>query len=104
VCHGQWVEVSKVKEEQARGQSHDEGDAGEDGIGQVRDGEDGRRSQRGEMCAVDETAEAAKEEVLQQKLLDEGPEGVSPVAFEECDGAGHGVQRLEVARWNDADG
>lgn len=93
---GQGVEVSVAKEEQACGQAEGEGDHSEDRAGQVRDGEDGCGGERGEAGAGQKTAETAEEEVLQEKLLDEGPEGVSPVAFEEGDGAVHGMQGVEV--------
>jgi hypothetical protein len=87
VRDGKWNDVAVVEEEQAGEEAPKERDGREDGIGQVRGGEE---HGGGERCDVrlrwDEDEEAAEEDVLQENLLDERPESIAPVARDEVRG------------------
>lgn len=70
----------------------------------MRGGEDGGRTEDSEARIGDEAKEPAEEEVLEEDLLSEGPEGVSPVAFEKGERAAEGMKRVEADGEGDGDG
>ena len=81
---GERDDVAVVEEEQAGDEAPDERDGREDGVGQMREGEERGGGERGEVrLRRDEDEKAAEEDVLQENLLDEGPERVAPVARDE---------------------
>ena len=71
-----------------------ERDGREDGVGQMRGGEEQGGGERGDVwLRRDEDEKAPEEDVLQKDLLDEGPERVAPVARDEMRCV---VQRVQV--------
>lgn len=70
----------------------------------MRSGEDGGRGEDSETRAGDEAKEPSEEEVLEEDLLGEGPEGVSPVAFEKGERSAERVKRVETDRKGDGEG
>ena len=81
VRDGERNDVAVVEEEQAGEESPEQRDGREDGVGQMRRSEEHGCGERGEVrLRWDEDEKAAEEDVLQEDLLDEGPESVAPVA------------------------
>lgn len=64
VRDGEGIEVAIAKEEEAGGESPDEGDDGEDGVGQVGEREGKACGEGGETGTGDEALKAREEEVL----------------------------------------
>lgn len=70
----------------------------------MREREQGRGYGYGGGSGGQQAQEAQKEEVLQEKLLEEGPDGVAPVALEEDAGACELLQGVKLGGDGDGDG
>ena len=80
VREGERVKVTVMEKELAGRETPDEGDYSQDGVGQMGEREDDRGRQRGGALASRQAQQALEEEVLQQDLLEECPEGVAEIA------------------------
>lgn len=98
------VDVSILKEEEASEDSPDQGNGSEDGIGDMRDGEDsGCGDDRGSF-ARQQTQKAEQEIALQDELLHERPDDVGPTVLEDGCGTVEWMQRVVPTRYEDGNG
>ena len=72
------VEIAVAKKKQAGGESPEQCDDGEDGVGQMSDAEEPDGDRNRAAAAGHDAQQAEQDEALEEKLLDEGPYGVSP--------------------------
>jgi len=70
----------------------------------VREGEHGGGGEDGGGGGAGEMEEAEEEEVLEEELLETGPDGVSPVTFDEAGGGVGLVEGVEAGGDEDGDG
>ena len=94
VADGGDVDVAVVQKDQAGGASPEQRKRREDWIGQVRAGEERGGGEQGDDGPPNEPQQAQQEEVEEQELLQEGPDGVGPVALGELDWSGRRVECL----------
>lgn len=91
------VQIAVVQEEQAGNEPPDQRHRGQDGAGHVGEREDGCGGERGERGPPRQKPQKTyQEDVLQEELLEERPEGISPVALEKGEWRGRGMQGVEV--------
>src|SRR5579859_1322959 len=81
----QGIEVAIAKKDEAGGDAPDQGDRREDGIGQMREREEGGSCERGGGGCWEHARHAGKEETLHEELLDEGPQRIGPIGLKKQD-------------------
>jgi len=100
VGDGQRVEIAEMEKEQAGHQAPDEGHGRQNGVRQVRKSEDTCRHDDCELPAGEKPQQARQEEILEQKLLRKGPDGIAPEALNEFNGTMRRAQGVK-SRGND---
>ena len=98
------IDVSVMKEEEAGEDSPDEGNWGEDWIGDMCDGEDSGCSDDRGCPARQQTQKTEQEIALQDELLHERPDDVGPTVLEDGCGAMERMQRVVPTRYEDGNG
>ncbi len=90
------VEAAVAKEKLAGGQAPDQRDDGENGAGQMGDGEQAGGGDHRHLDVRQESKQAQEKEIQEEKLLKEGPNCVSPVTLDEQCGGSWDVGGVEL--------
>ncbi len=88
VRNGQGIEVAVAEKDETRGKAPDQGDRGENGVGQMRQREDQGSDECGEPGVWKEPKQTGEEKALEQELLRGGPKRVGPIGLDEEEGRG----------------
>ncbi len=104
VGHAEGVEATVAEEKQAGGESPEQSDGGEDGAGKMGDGEQAGGGDHSHFYLGHDSKQAQEEEIEEEELLQEGPDGVSPVTPDEQCGGGGDVGGVKSLGQSDGDG